>query len=39
MEKNLPAIARDIGSIPGLERCHMSWNSKAWCATATELAL
>ena len=39
VEKNLPANARDIGSIPGLERCHMSRSNKAWCATTSELAL
>ena len=25
--KNLPANARDMGSIPGLERFHMPWGN------------
>ena len=29
--KNLPVNAGDMGSIPGLGRCHMPWNNKA-CA-------
>ena len=39
MVKNLPASARDVGSIPGPGRAHMPWGNASLWAITTEACL